>query len=598
MLKYFLPIVLFRIYGLILVPVVPVTLGQWVSFSRGFFSDVFLGLCLWFVLERIVKSQSIRLGFFVFFLIVSGINLEHIHANFSNMDFDFLNYAVSETFLLGSVLSVKNLPTLIFCVFNSILFLYLRDHNKLFRPDGKIILLVGLIFVWGSLNLPLRVGFSYWAQMHFLEENLRGFFVRVSTENESQVSALKSWDVQNGVLLKTSGSPKLMETFFRGDLSGREIMEISQIPQNILIVMVEGLSYDLIEQGKLPFLGGLKKEGIFYNNFIALQRQTNRGVYASLCGDYPNFLNSGAKMDMTLSLDFRYDCLPELLKKKGYSSVFMQSSNLHFMHKGRFARSIGFDEVYGDDAFENPIARSNWGVDDLTLYRYALDKIEGLSQTKSPWMLTLLTVGTHHPYLVPGISTPSPEQALMYADDSLREFVEELKRREVLKNTLLVITSDESAFGSGTSELEIALSQHHAPLIIMGGSVPKPQIQNNYFTQADLLISFADFLGIDPEGSFGRSVFRRYAEKRSLFFGNVYSSKLYSFSATGEFYICSQDLDCEVFLSEGDFFGETPIRRVPEDPHYVGLLKEAFLYNDSTNAKIEAGKSLLEASLR
>lgn len=598
MLKYVLTFFLFRIYGLFFSPINPDSLVDWLVLSRGFFSDIFLAVCFWAVLDKFIKSESLRLVAVALLIVICGINLEHILVNGSNLNFDFLKYGTSQEFILGSIFSLKNIPVLGFCFAIAALSWFLIRNARQRCLEGKVVLLIALIAVLGSFWIPLQVGFSYWTQMNFMEENSRSLFKKLSVDSALSQHPENVWDVRDGTLVRRAGSPELMKTFFGQDLLGQEIIKVPPSLNNILIVLVEGLSYALLEQGKLPFLSKLRDEGLFFSNFVSLQRQTNRGMYAVLCGDYPNYLDQTAKMDLFGQLDTGQECLPAILKKKGYHSVFMQSNNLNFMSKGRFARVAGFDEYYGDRSFKDAIARSNWGVDDRTLYRNALEKIETLAYEKFPWMLTLLTVGTHHPYLVPDIPLPTTQQVLKYTDDTLREFIEELGNRGHLKNTLVVITSDEAAFVSGKTEFERELSQHHAPLIVLGGPVTKPEVQSNYFTQADLLLSFADFLRVDLEGGQGRSIFRRYSEERALLFGNVYTSKLYSLSEDGDFYTCDQSLNCEAFSSTWNFFSKSPSIPIQGSHHFMELLKEAILYNDYTEEKVAAGKAALAVSLR
>ncbi len=598
MLKYFILVLFFRIIGLITVPVHPDSFKTWIAFSRGFSSDIFLALCLWFVLEKVPVNRLFRIVSAALLIVVCAVNYEHIHANGSNLNFYFLKYGFDETFILGSFFAVKNIPLLGVCVFNLWLFRFLGKHFDQRFFKWKTVLLVLLLSVLGSFCVPLKVGFPYWAQMNFVEENSRNLINRIFVRNDVRSDGLAGWEVQNGILVRKAGSLELMEAFYSQDLSGEKIINTPTSLNNVLIVMVEGLSYDLIDQGKLPFLAELKNEGLFFNNFITLQRQTNRGMYAALCGDYPNYLDTSAKMDFALKREFGKECLPSFLKEKGYHSVFMQSSNSHYMNKGSFVRTIGYDEDFGSRAFLNPIARSNWGVDDRSLYQKALEKIESLDQAEPPWMLTLLTVGTHHPYLVPGVPAPTREQALEYADETLQEFIEALRERGQLDNTLVVITSDEAAFSYGKNELERALSQHHAPLIIVGGPVAKPMALDGYFTQADLLLSFADFLDVDLEGGIGRSIFRRYSNRRNLIFGNVYTSKLYSYFKDDGFYVCDQEFNCESYASAGDFFRDTPSDIIQGTSRTVELLREAYLHNDLTKDKVFAGEAILSSSLR
>ncbi len=598
MLKYLILPLIFRTYALIIVPVRPDSPETWLALGRGFFSDFFFALCLWFILDKVVTKNTLRLVAVALFIVFSAVNVEHIHANSSNVNFVFLKYGTDKTFVLGSIFTLQNFPLFIGCL---VLFGFFWLWMCLFRKhhvNRKVALLAVLAAILGSTCVPLKVGFSYWAQMNVFEENTRGFIQKLSVGPASYHDIAKGWEVKDGRLVRSEPSPAVKKIFYDKDLSGEAMIVYPTSPLNILFVFVEGLSYDLIEQGMFPVFNELKEQGLFYKNFLTLQRQTNRGLYSALCGDYPNYVDISAKMDFVLNRNLNDECLPAALKKKGYYSIFMQSNDLHFMNKGRFARKIGFDEVYGDRSFDRAYARSNWGVDDRTLYRRALGTIDVLSQKKTPWLLTLLTVSTHHPYLVPGNSAPTAEQVLQYANDALREFVESLKDRDLLENTLVVVSSDEAAFRFGKKEIERALSQHHAPLVVFGGPVDKAQILDDYFTQADLLVSFADLLTVDIKDGLGRSVFRRYSDDRALFFGNVYTSQLFSYSTDGSFYVCDTDFDCEVYSSNGDFFENTPINKIEGSPLFIEILKDTFSYNDFTHDKLMAAESELSLSLQ
>ena len=79
-----------------------------------------------------------------------------------------------------------------------------------------------------------------------------------------------------------------------------------------------------------------------------------------------------------------------------------------------------------------------WGVDDYTLFKYAVEQIANIKQ--QPWLVSILSVGTHPPYLVPNIKRPNRNMALKYTDQAL----EYLLSQPILDDTLVVITTDET----------------------------------------------------------------------------------------------------------------------------------------------------------
>ncbi len=71
------------------------------------------------------------------------------------------------------------------------------------------------------------------------------------------------------------------------------------------------------------------------------------------------------------------------------------------MSKDLFMPKIGFSQVYGEEWFSQAYARNQWGIDDRAYFEQSLQMLRTLQAERKPWFLTLLTVGTHHPYIVP-----------------------------------------------------------------------------------------------------------------------------------------------------------------------------------------------------
>ena len=180
-------------------------------------------------------------------------------------------------------------------------------------------------------------------------------------------------------------------------------------------------------------------------------------------------------------------------------------------------KMIGFDEVLGDSFFNKSYARTAWGVDDKAFFEQAADRVIELHQASQPFFATLLTVGTHHPYTVPATFRPrgvtdKRVRAYRWLDESVKAFVDRIHKEGVLKDTLVIFTSDESAgMGNDTDRWQRLLSHNWSFAIVLQPSV-QPRSVGDLFGHVDLAISVVDALGLSLADSpyIGRSMFRDY----------------------------------------------------------------------------------------
>jgi len=141
----------------------------------------------------------------------------------------------------------------------------------------------------------------------------------------------------------------------------------------VLLVILEGVSgaylqslrepHGISSSTDMPELDRIARMGLRYSTFIATQRQTNRGEFAILCGDYPKLITAEAKMTELVGKG-SIDCLPAALRDAGYSTTYLQAAPLPFMMKDQFMPLAGFEQVHGDRWFKHSYHRNHWGVDD------------------------------------------------------------------------------------------------------------------------------------------------------------------------------------------------------------------------------------------
>src|SRR5690606_17596307 len=145
-----------------------------------------------------------------------------------------------------------------------------------------------------------------------------------------------------------------------------------------------------------------------------------------LCGEQTYLGRFGKDWLARHIIDTDRRCLPALLNAAGYHTVYMQGANLGFQNKDKVMTAMKFSEVLGNQELTQGRRFSEWGLADASLFDHARKKIEAQEQAHpgKPWMLSLLTVGTHHPYNVDpefGADYPLKERAFRYSDIAIKE---------------------------------------------------------------------------------------------------------------------------------------------------------------------------------
>ncbi|MDH4318707.1 MAG: sulfatase-like hydrolase/transferase, partial [Desulfobulbaceae bacterium] len=199
----------------------------------------------------------------------------------------------------------------------------------------------------------------------------------------------------------------------RADLDGKPLLAKKKA-KNVLIVTLEGMpglyhpdirkamaiDYDKVS---MPRLAESTRDSMLIPDFTVHGHQTIRGLYSLLCGDFSKQSWGTPKaVELYGNPDQAKECLPAQMAEHGWNTHYLQAAGLAFNGKDRFMPLVGFQEVHGSEWFTEPNPYPfEWGVVDSVFFRGARDYIAALQQKHQPWMLTLLTVGTHQPYAVP-----------------------------------------------------------------------------------------------------------------------------------------------------------------------------------------------------
>jgi len=502
------------------------------------------------LLLRRVWARIAALAVLLALVFISFAMFEFVSVFDSLYALSHAGFLADSTFLGGSVRHMQHPVLFVLMITSSIIAVALA-----YAPTGRWWWSgLGVVFaasVLGQVVLPISHEHDEWRQRHALHANLS--VLRISSD--ARTARTISSDVRD---------------VFRPNLEGDRWIDPIDGNPNVILIMIEAASgaylpsiaavEDVESATMMPKLDTLAKDHILFSHVVSHQRQTNRGEYGVLCGDYPKLVTDQSKMTEQVYGD-AHRCLPALFKEAGYATAYIQSAPLGFMLKDQFMRKAGFDELIGDPWFRRSYARTDWGVDDKAFFEQALQRVVELHRAAQPFFATLLTVGTHHPYTFPKSYAPEgvagqQARAFRWADEALAEFLAQLEQAGVLRDTVVIVTSDESAGTSqASSSAQRLLSQSWSFALVM---LPEPQAKrvDELYGHVDLALSMADLLGMEDRAQdfIGRSMFRRYDAPRRLFAGNTYARKVIMWEPTGSAVYCDEAFQaCTRATSEEPF---------------------------------------------
>ncbi|MDX5372844.1 MAG: LTA synthase family protein [Pseudomonadaceae bacterium] len=338
-------------------------------------------------------------------------------------------------------------------------------------------------------------------------------------------TALADWSAGD-----QSGLPPDIAGLSRLDLSGTPLLPAGGKARNLLIVTLEGIPGAYIAASRqavgsryaedpMPRLSRWAERGMLTPDYVLHSHQTIRGLYAMLCGDYGK-LDSGTPkgVELLASQTRNLQCLPHQLRAMGFRTHFLQGAGLRFMAKDQIMPHMGFEQTHGRDWFKNaPYLEFPWGMDDKAYFEGALQYVRQLRRDSQPWMLTLLTVGTHQPYSAPRDylqrHATAKQAAIAYLDDAVADFLDALEQQGVLEDTLVVVTSDES---HGLENVRLA-SAWGFNLLLAPEADKLPKVKSGVYGHVDLTASLLDYFALPvPDNIAGRSLLRDYATPREI----------------------------------------------------------------------------------
>ena len=252
-----------------------------------------------------------------------------------------------------------------------------------------------------------------------------------------------------------------MESIYNPIHSNPAVDALSIPGRNVVILIVESMGKEYIGslnpgldggryKGYMPFIDSLVAKSLTFEYSFANGRISMDAMPSILSGlpmmVEPFFLTPASLNDV--------DGISSILDREGYSTAFFHGGHNISMGFSAYAHSIGYQHYYGLDEYCKSSKYGGmddwdgkWAVWDEPFLQFTLDNIDGMKQ---PFLATVFTASSHHPYNVPDQYRDSLvdeggqpiHKCVRYTDLALRRFFERASREPWYRNTVFVLVAD------------------------------------------------------------------------------------------------------------------------------------------------------------
>ncbi len=285
---------------------------------------------------------------------------------------------------------------------------------------------------------------------------------------------------------------------------------------NVLFIQVESLENFVINQkynGQTitPNLNKLLSNSLYFSNFYS---QINNGN----SGDADLMANASVLPLRRGSTFFRYpnnqyNTLGKLLQAENYNTQSMHASSGVIWNVSQALKNFGFNKSFDMNSFENA---DIWGmgVTDKSFFSYVSDSLE---KETDPFYYYTVTVSSHMPFEIRddmkslNLSQNFNDtimgkylQSIHYADEQIGNFINELDKKGILDNTMIVIYGDHEGVHKYYNDQLQSINEDQSwwnnnskiPFIIYNKNIKGKEI-TTAGGEVDILPTTAYLLGID-----------------------------------------------------------------------------------------------------
>jgi arylsulfatase A-like enzyme len=260
-------------------------------------------------------------------------------------------------------------------------------------------------------------------------------------------------------------------------------------------------------RGYTPFLDSLASQSLTFKYSYANGGKSIDALASTLAG-IPAIPEPFV---LSPHFDNKIRSLPHLLKDKGYQTAFFCGHPNGAMGYLAFCNIIGLDHYFGMTEYgNNKDFDGVWGIWDEEFLQFTAEKMTTLQE---PFLTTLFTVSSHHPFIIPKRYAGVFEEGVVpihkcirYSDYSLRRFFETARQQPWYNNTLFVFVADHPN-SIVHDEYKTTPELFSVPVIFYKPDGSLKSYEHNIAQQMDVMPTVLGYLGYDlPYVSFGFDV--------------------------------------------------------------------------------------------
>lgn len=344
---------------------------------------------------------------------------------------------------------------------------------------------------------------------------------------EAQPQPVKADQITQQSINKLKGIKQPLEPVYWEAAKGKHLILIQmESLQNFVI----DLEIDGIEV--TPVVNRLAREHFYFPHFYQQVGQGNTSDAEFVVNTSYYIPPRGAATQVYGNKDL--PSLPKLLQEAGYVTATFHTNDVEFWNRHKLYEGLGFQHVY-DKAYFGEKDVLFFGASDEILYPETAYALEKLAEQGQPVYAHVISMSAHHPYTLPEekrlIELPERYQGTLvgdyltaqnYADYALGIFIDELKRRGLWEDSIIVLYGDHLGLPmySLNQEDEVLLEEIYGrpytytdminiPLVIISEDFTYPAVHDQLGGQVDLLPTLANLLGISLDGHlhFGQDLF-------------------------------------------------------------------------------------------
>jgi len=517
---------LFRIFLIFIFADIKISLDSFFSIIYGFRMDtiIFSGLTIAFVflfLFNLTKILKILLSVLFFSYLFLEIATVMFMQNFlSRPDYLFIEHLSNINELFFTVWNeyyiyiIISLPIIIYLSFKVYKYFDKTLISKKFKD--KIIVLP-LILLLLFLGIRSSLGRSTPNQGYYAVSSS-------NIHNEIANNSLFSIYYANYLLNKEKfynygkigykdavSNVKKLNNILSNDKNNNSLIRFQKSlfkkKKNIILVILESFG-----KKNIGYLGGtdttpnldkLTSQSLYFTNMYATGTRTSWGVSALLTSLYR--IPSREYIKASKSQKDFYT-IARTLKENNYENTFLYSGDVDFDNMKGFLLSNGYDDVIGENGFtRNKYDKFVWGYCDEDLYDEAIYLAE--KSKDKPFFLTLLTMSSHEPFdypenkidLLEGEKKNSFPNSIKYADYALGKFINDLKEKGLLENTVVAFIADHSMKSYG--KFDVPIERYKIASLIVSDNYKNNNGReyDKIASQIDIGPTILDLAGIDCE---------------------------------------------------------------------------------------------------